>query len=582
MMGAGILPGPFARADEQGLDDVLEALERAAGRVGRRLRAAADPAPARGPGPARPEVRPGLLPVPAGRGGDDIVKLETRGDVGIVWLNRPPANPLSPELVAKLIETWEQVDGKLRASSSPRRTSSRSARAPTSRRSRRWTRARRGASCVESAHRFMRGDGAVADGHDRGGQLARVRRRLRAGDGVRLPHRRRVGHVRPARDQPRDHPRLRRHPAAAAARGRGEGARDEPRRRPDRRLRRATATGSSTRSCRTTSCSTPRCRGRASSSQQAPLAIEQIKKVSAQPELDEGLEVEGEGFAAVFGSEDAKEGIGAFLGKRQAEVPGQVTRRQRPRPPQAARLAELLGEAERAVVLTGAGISVPSGIPDFRTPGKGLWEKVDPMKVAHIDVFRRAPDEFWHFYGQRFATLARDRARTRAHDVVAELERRGLVRGVITQNIDRLHRAAGSENVIEVHGSIEWCVCRDVRRQGRLRRACARSSRAARRTPECARLHHAAEAERRPVRRDAARGRDGRRHGARRRGRPDALRRLVARGLPGGRRCPGSRSTRAAGSRSSRRARRRTTARPRSSSRATSSPSSSAVLAALP
>ena len=124
----------------------------------------------------------------------------------------------------------------------------------------------------------------------------------------------------------------------------------------------------------------------------------------------------------------------------------------------AARLADLLGQAERAVVLTGAGISVPSGIPDFRTPGKGLWEKVDPMKVAHIDAFRSSPDEFWTFYGQRFAMLSEIQPNA-AHDAVAELERRGVVRGVITQNIDRLHRAAGSENVIEVHGSIEWCIC---------------------------------------------------------------------------------------------------------------------------
>ncbi len=123
-----------------------------------------------------------------------------------------------------------------------------------------------------------------------------------------------------------------------------------------------------------------------------------------------------------------------------------------------ARLAELLDQAERAVVLTGAGISVPSGIPDFRTPGKGLWENVDPMKVAHIDVFRRSPDEFWRFYGQRFASLGEVRPNG-AHRVVAELERGGFVRGVITQNIDRLHRAAGSENVIEVHGSVEWCLC---------------------------------------------------------------------------------------------------------------------------
>ena len=70
-----------------------------------------------------------------------------------------------------------------------------------------------------------------------------------------------------------------------------------------------------------------------------------------------------------------------------------------------ARLAELVGNARSVVALTGAGISVPSGIPDFRTPGTGMWEKVDPMEVAHIDAFRRDPVRFWSFYGQRFATL---------------------------------------------------------------------------------------------------------------------------------------------------------------------------------
>jgi NAD-dependent deacetylase len=122
------------------------------------------------------------------------------------------------------------------------------------------------------------------------------------------------------------------------------------------------------------------------------------------------------------------------------------------------RLAELLRSAERAVVLTGAGVSVPSGIPDFRTPGKGIWEKVDPMEVAHIDAFRSDPDRFWGFYSQRFTSLV-DKRPNPAHEAIAELERRGLVRGVITQNVDRLHRAAGSERVIEVHGSIDRCVC---------------------------------------------------------------------------------------------------------------------------
>ena len=123
-----------------------------------------------------------------------------------------------------------------------------------------------------------------------------------------------------------------------------------------------------------------------------------------------------------------------------------------------ARLAAMLVEAEHAVVLTGAGISVPSGIPDFRTPGTGMWEKVDPMKVAHIDAFHRDPDRFWQFYGERFASL-REKQPNRAHEIIVELERRGLVRGVITQNVDMLHRRAGSEGVVEVHGSIEHSVC---------------------------------------------------------------------------------------------------------------------------
>jgi NAD-dependent protein deacetylase/lipoamidase len=126
----------------------------------------------------------------------------------------------------------------------------------------------------------------------------------------------------------------------------------------------------------------------------------------------------------------------------------------------AARLAELIRESRRTVVLTGAGVSVPSGIPDFRSPGTGLWEDVDPLEVAHIDVFERDPARFWSYYRPRFETLG-DKLPNRAHEVLAELERRGLVECVITQNIDRLHRAAGSVEVIEVHGTIGSSSCRE-------------------------------------------------------------------------------------------------------------------------
>jgi NAD-dependent deacetylase len=124
----------------------------------------------------------------------------------------------------------------------------------------------------------------------------------------------------------------------------------------------------------------------------------------------------------------------------------------------AVELAELIRESQRTVALTGAGVSVPSGIPDFRTPGKGLWEKVDPMSVATIDAFHRDTKRFWDFYRPRFHMLS-DKEPNPAHEALARLERRGLLEAVITQNIDRLHRKAGSERVIEVHGSIATASC---------------------------------------------------------------------------------------------------------------------------
>jgi NAD-dependent deacetylase len=122
------------------------------------------------------------------------------------------------------------------------------------------------------------------------------------------------------------------------------------------------------------------------------------------------------------------------------------------------RLAELVRDSRCTVALTGAGISVPSGIPDFRSPGSGLWENVDPMEVAHIDAFRRDPEKFWSFYSLRFQTLGEKRPNP-AHEALVELERRGLLEAVVTQNIDQLHRRAGTEELIEVHGSIATSSC---------------------------------------------------------------------------------------------------------------------------
>jgi len=151
----------------------------------------------------------------------------------------------------------------------------------------------------------------------------------------------------------------------------------------------------------------------------------------------------------------------------------------------AEQLAGLLLEARgTAVALTGAGISVPSGIPDFRTPVTGLWENVDPMEVAHISVFRRDPETFWSFYGQRFATLG-DKQPNAAHAALARLEAEGLLRAVVTQNIDGLHTAAGVVDLLEVHGTIAAASCLVDGEQHELEEVLARIAAAGDGVPRC-------------------------------------------------------------------------------------------------
>jgi NAD-dependent deacetylase len=109
------------------------------------------------------------------------------------------------------------------------------------------------------------------------------------------------------------------------------------------------------------------------------------------------------------------------------------------------------------VVLTGAGVSTESGIPDFRSP-TGIWAEVDPAEVASIQAFRRNPEGVWSFYRTRISSLLAAEPNA-GHHALAELERRGLVRAIVTQNIDTLHSRAGSRDVVEVHGSIRSAVC---------------------------------------------------------------------------------------------------------------------------
>jgi NAD-dependent protein deacetylase/lipoamidase len=122
-----------------------------------------------------------------------------------------------------------------------------------------------------------------------------------------------------------------------------------------------------------------------------------------------------------------------------------------------ARLADLIEHRRPCVVLTGAGISTESGIPDFRS-ASGIWAQYDPAEVATIDAFHANPAKVWEFYGERLDALG-DAEPNDGHRALAELEERGWVEAVITQNVDRLHTRAGSQRVIEVHGTVGAARC---------------------------------------------------------------------------------------------------------------------------
>lgn len=123
-----------------------------------------------------------------------------------------------------------------------------------------------------------------------------------------------------------------------------------------------------------------------------------------------------------------------------------------------ARVVELLLRARHAVAFTGAGISTPSGIPDFRSPDSGLWAKDDPMVVASIYTFRTEPRIFYQWMRPTARLFAKARPNG-AHIALAELEELGLIEAVITQNIDNLHQLAGSTRVLELHGHLREAVC---------------------------------------------------------------------------------------------------------------------------
>jgi NAD-dependent deacetylase len=135
--------------------------------------------------------------------------------------------------------------------------------------------------------------------------------------------------------------------------------------------------------------------------------------------------------------------------------------------------ARMIVESNYAVALTGAGVSTPSGIPDFRSPGSGLWEKFDPMEVASIATFRLSPQAFYD-WGRPFAKTILEAEPNPAHYALARLEEMGFLKALITQNIDGLHQKAGSNRVIELHGHLREATClncsRVVPSQGLIKR----------------------------------------------------------------------------------------------------------------
>lgn len=129
-------------------------------------------------------------------------------------------------------------------------------------------------------------------------------------------------------------------------------------------------------------------------------------------------------------------------------------------PDQIKMFADLVRGSKKTMALTGAGISTESGIPDYRSPGKGLWEKIDPIKAASLSSLKRDPAEFYTINLERWLAY-NDVQPNAAHLALAQMEKMDHLLGIITQNIDSLHKKAGSQRLWEVHGHLRTCRCMD-------------------------------------------------------------------------------------------------------------------------
>jgi enoyl-CoA hydratase/3-hydroxyacyl-CoA dehydrogenase len=323
MMGAGILPGPFTRADEAGLDTLLEQLERAHEEWGdfyeppvilRRLVAQ---------GRLGKKSGQGFFAYPNPDAGDqrETVLLETRGDVAIAWLNRPPANPLSPQAVRDLISLWEEVDGKVRALVIASTNIFTFCAGADIKEFPKMSPDAEGAELVQSAHRFMRAMessptvtiaavNSIAVGG--GCELAMACDLRIAAESASFGQPEINLGIIPGFGGTQRLPRLVGEAKALEMNLSGDPIDAYEAHRvglanqvvPDHELFDGALAWAR------------------QIAQKAPIAIEEIKKRSAHGDLDEGLAAEAEGFARALGSEDAREGIGAFLSKRRPHFRG--------------------------------------------------------------------------------------------------------------------------------------------------------------------------------------------------------------------------------------------------------------------
>lgn|SRR5699024_25488 len=127
-------------------------------------------------------------------------------------------------------------------------------------------------------------------------------------------------------------------------------------------------------------------------------------------------------------------------------------------------LTDLLRSSNHTVIFTGAGMSTESGLPDFRSKDRGLWERFNPDELANINALKHNTDEFTKFYQFRLSELNKYEPHD-GHHILAKWEKAGLVKGIITQNVDAFHSDAGSDNVMELHGSFRTFHCHDCKQE---------------------------------------------------------------------------------------------------------------------